>query len=359
MSVRKHGNGWQVRVSGFRAVTVPLKRDAQRLETDYKTRKVLGHLYQAEATFLGDELDGLLERKRTIGGKRGKLRPAGLAFYAQALKPWAPLREMLVPSLKRRHVEDHIMRRAAVAPVAARNELQVLKQALRDAQSRGQVVDEAIFAIDPVSHQAEEGRALTLAELERLAFALPERLLRLPLFVGSVGLRFSEATRLSDAMVDLDGARLLVPAALNKSRRPKPVPLAQYEVTLLREQMEAREPHDSKLLFPTVKGTPYSPSGFRSVWVPALKAAGLEGFRFHDLRHTAISLMAQAGMRPEMIALRVGHSDGGALILRRYRHLFASEVQAAVDLVDVLIAAASSSSSGQREDLPHVAPIGF
>ena len=37
-------------------------------------------------------------------------------------------------------------------------------------------------------------------------------------------------------------------------------------------------------------------------------------FRFHWLRHTAISLMARAGMKAELIAERVGHNDGGALI---------------------------------------------
>jgi len=42
-------------------------------------------------------------------------------------------------------------------------------------------------------------------------------------------------------------------------------------------------------------------------------------FRFHWLRHTAISLMARAGMKPELIADRVGHRGGGGLIYRRYR----------------------------------------
>jgi hypothetical protein len=49
--------------------------------------------------------------------------------------------------------------------------------------------------------------------------------------------------------------------------------------------------------------------------------------RFHWLRHTAISLMARAGMKAELIAERVDHNDGGALIYGRYRHLFPSEVR--------------------------------
>ena len=36
--------------------------------------------------------------------------------------------------------------------------------------------------------------------------------------------------------------------------------------------------------------------------------------------------MAAGGMRPEVIAVRVGHKDGGRLILERYRHLFPDEL---------------------------------
>jgi integrase len=93
-------------------------------------------------------------------------------------------------------------------------------------------------------------------------------------------------------------------------------------------------------------------SGFQSIWLPTLLAAGLAheetkddghtivvaDFRFHWLRHTAISLMARAGMKAELIAERVGHKDGGALIYRRYRHLFASEVREAVSMLDRMVA---------------------
>ena len=59
---------------------------------------------------------------------------------------------------------------------------------------------------------------------------------------------------------------------------------------------------------------------------------------FHQLRHAAISSMCRAGDRPEWIAERVGHADGGALILKRYRHLYPSESYAAAPSLDVLVA---------------------
>jgi hypothetical protein len=60
--------------------------------------------------------------------------------------------------------------------------------------------------------------------------------------------------------------------------------------------------------------------------------------------------MALAGMAPELIAHRVGHSDGGALIYRRYRHLYRGEARAAVSLVDDFIAAAAGAERSRTAE---------
>lgn len=366
MAIRKRGKGrWQVRVRPFPEMTLPTKEAAETVELDLKLRLKLGHLYREKPTTLGDELDGLLDRKKSMGGKRGPLRPAGVRYYQDCVRPWEPLRDTPVPALRRRQVEDHIAPRAAVAPTAARNELQFLKAALHAAQSRGQQVDVGIFEIDPIRVEAQEGQALEYDELLSLASWLPERVQRIIPFCGTVGLRFTEAVTLTDDHVDLEAGTIFIPGRLNKSRRPKPIPLAQVEVRLLREQLLVRPP-GTRVVFATEKGGAYSHSGFQSIWLPALLAAGLAheekrdgrtivvaDFRFHWLRHTAISLMARAGMKAELIAERVGHSDGGALIYRRYRHLFPSEVREAVSMLDRMIAGATAnaeaggSTSGQ------------
>jgi integrase len=286
-----------------------------------------------------------------MGGKRGPLRPAGVRYYQDCVRPWAPLRDTPVPALRRRVVEDHIAARAAIAPTAARNELQFLKAALRAAQSRGQEVDVGIFEIDPVRVEAREGQALEYEELLGLGSWLPERVQRIIPFCGTAGVRFTEAVTLTDDRVDLDAGTIFIPGRLNKSRRPKPIPLARIEVQLIREQLLVRPP-GTHVVFATERGGVYSHSGFQSIWLPALLAAGLAheekrdtgrkiivaDFRFHWLRHTAISLMARAGMKPELIAERVGHNDGGALIYRRYRHLFPTEVREAVSMLDRMVA---------------------
>lgn len=335
MSIRKRGNAWQVRVPGWRDETFPTREAAEVAELDRKLKNKLGHLQPETPTSFGEELDRELATKRST--PRG-LRPATERFYRQSAQPWEPLRKVSVPNLRVSTIEDHYAARHRVAPVAARNELAFAKQTLRSAEARGQRVDHRIYAIRPRKHVAATGQALEPDALDTIASWMPERVKRIVLLCGTLGLRWAEATGMTDEMLDLDNATLTIPATLNKSRAEKPVKLAAVEVRLLREQLLVR-PAGARLVFPNAKGGRYSESGFRKVWHRATRKAGYSGFKFHWLRHTAISLMARSGMKPEVIAERVGHSDGGALIHRRYRHLYASEVTAAVSSLDAFLAA--------------------
>lgn len=368
MAIRKRGVDprtrkarWQVRVRPFPEMTLPTREAAQTVELDLKLRKKLGHLYQEKPIPFGNELDGYVSRKIAMGGKRGMLRPRSIEFLHQTARGLEQFRHIVIPNLRRSFVEDCIAARAAAAPVAAGNELQLLKTCLRHAASRGQTVDPGIFEIPAISNEAAEGVALEYPRQQEIASFMPERIKRVVPLCGTVGLRFTEAMTLTDDRVDLDAGEILIPRGLNKSRQRKGIPLANFELQLLREQLMAR-PTGTSLVFPTEKNRVYSKSGFRSIWLPALLAVGLAHkesnkkdeavivaeFKFHWLRHSAISLMAQAGMKPELIAERVGHKDGGALIYRRYRHLFPSEMRAAVGLLDTAVAALGGQGVVER-----------
>jgi hypothetical protein len=65
--------------------------------------------------------------------------------------------------------------------------------------------------------------------------------------------------------------------------------------------------------------------------------------------------MAAAGVHVSVIASMVGHKDGGALLLRRYRHLFPHEQKAAADAFERLVvnggvAGGSQAASGNELD---------
>jgi hypothetical protein len=61
------------------------------------------------------------------------------------------------------------------------------------------------------------------------------------------------------------------------------------------------------------------PNFRRGVWLPATKAAKLEGLRFHDLRHTAATLAVVAGATTKELMARMGHSTPDMTI--RYQHI--------------------------------------
>jgi integrase len=59
-----------------------------------------------------------------------------------------------------------------------------------------------------------------------------------------------------------------------------------------------------------------------------MKRAGIEGFRFHDLRHTFASHLAMRGVPLEIIGAVLGHKD--PKMTKRYAHLSPASLKAAV-----------------------------
>lgn len=335
MSIRKRGpRSYQVRISPFPAQTVPTRDAAEKLELDLKTRKSLGAVYEEAPTKLGHEIDALLSR---IEATRDP-RPATVKFNRRSAKIWEPFRETRIPMLRRAAIEDFIAARAGEHPQSAKNELEFLKRVLKEARGRGQRVDPAIFEILPIKHQPRRGRALTVVELYELASWMPEHVSRLVLVAGQVSARQKVWFNLTDDMLGLGQGRMSIPAALAKNRQDHSIYLTPLEVSLLREQLLAR-PSGTAFVFPTASGKRWTESGFREgVWNPAVEAAArqdkentgreisvFDDFTFHLLRHTACSLMAMAGMDPAVASERAGQTDGGALFLKRYRHLYEGE----------------------------------
>jgi integrase len=65
------------------------------------------------------------------------------------------------------------------------------------------------------------------------------------------------------------------------------------------------------------------------------RAAGLDGLRIHDLRHTAVALWIAAGANPKEVAAGPGHTSV-SFTLDRYGHLYPDADQALRDRLDAL-----------------------
>ena len=327
MSIRRRGpRSYQVRVGNLPAQTVLTRADAERLELDLRRRLSMGELYDEPPRTLAEEIASLLSRLRV-----GRLPDDRTVEYNErSSRIWKRFGERRVSTLRRPEVQDFIYARAEVHPRSAKNELEFLKRVLSEAKGRGQRVDSALFLIPPIRHRPRRGRALTLPELYELAGWFPDHVRRLVLLAGQLGVRQNVWFNLADDLLDLRARTLTVPSELAKNKCEHRVFLTTVEAKLLREQLLVRAA-GTALIFPTITGKPWTRSGFRErVWLPAICAAAdqnahFAGFRFHWLRHTAGSLMASFGMDPATAAERLGHTDGGALFLRTYRHLYEDE----------------------------------
>lgn len=63
------------------------------------------------------------------------------------------------------------------------------------------------------------------------------------------------------------------------------------------------------LVFPSRCDTPMEPDNLRRSWGAIRTTAGLGEMRFHDLRHTCVTLLLNLGVPPQVVRDIVGHSD--------------------------------------------------
>ena len=79
-------------------------------------------------------------------------------------------------------------------------------------------------------------------------------------------------------------------------------------------------------IFPAGGTDPTRPmKSWRSAWRNLRKAAGLEGLRMHDGRHSAVTTMAERGIPDRVIEAQVGHSK----LLKDYLHIRRQALDAA------------------------------
>ena len=130
----------------------------------------------------------------------------------------------------------------------------------------------------------------------------------------STGARKSEILNLTWADIDLKRKVAILHHTKNNERRA--LPLAGVALECVKGLAEFRR-IDTRLLFPDESGR--KPILIRAPWQKALKKAGIEDFKFHDLRHSAASYLAMSGASLAEIAEVLGHKT--LQMVKRYSHL--------------------------------------
>jgi integrase len=174
------------------------------------------------------------------------------------------------------------------------------------------------------------------------------------------GVRKGEALGLTWQHVDFEASRIRVFEQIargNRRRRPKSgkgrsVPMAEQvrEALLELRNVSPWTADDHPVFADPHTGHPIAWTPARTRYLAALVAAGLGRFtRFHDLRHTFASTLAQAGVEERKIQEWCGHATPA--ITRRYMHFAPA---AAADV------AAVSGAFGQRtNDRTNLSEVGM
>ena len=131
-------------------------------------------------------------------------------------------------------------------------------------------------------------------------------------FAIETGMRRSEILSLTWGNIDLESRVAFLPLTKNGSSRE--VPLSDNAIEVLKQQL-------SKI---TYRPFPINANAFRLAWDRLRSRAGLIDFKFHDLRHEALSRFFEMGLSIPEVALISGHKD--VKMLMRYTHLRAEDL---------------------------------
>jgi len=161
-------------------------------------------------------------------------------------------------------------------------------------------------------------RFLTHVEAERLLAELPEHLADMATFSLATGLRAANVTGLQWQQVDLTRQLAWIHPDQAKARKAIPVPLNGEAMALVRKQVGK---HPTYVF--SFRGRPIKQLSTKA-WYQALKRAGIQDFRWHDLRHCWASWHAQNGT--PLFALQELGGWQSPEMVRRYAHLAADHL---------------------------------
>lgn len=176
----------------------------------------------------------------------------------------------------------------------------------------------------------ERTRSLSDDELRRLLDACRDS--ESPYLLEAVTLALTTGARQQEVMGlnwrDLDFSAKTVTFRETKNGEVRTVALADLAAGLLRPRMGLG------LVFPSPTD-PRRPVGVRSAWETALRRAEIDDFRWHDLRHSAASVLASSGASLLEIGAVLGHKTASST--KRYSHLAKERIaQASARLGDHL-----------------------
>lgn len=181
--------------------------------------------------------------------------------------------------------------------------------------------------------QWQKGRRLELSpEIKPTDFA--DHIKPIVLLAMNTGLRRGDLLSLQWDHVDINNRQIR--KVINKTRRknhsltPSILPLSGEAMQTLRQWHKQTGQPRAGLVFPSPV-TGGEMENITKAWNAVVKDAGIENFRFHDLRHTFASRLVMAGVPLNTVRELMTHSDIKMTLV--YAHLSPSHKEDAINLV--------------------------
>jgi len=321
MPVRRHGNTFEARVqsAGHRlSRSFGTRRDA--LEWERRTRARLEDHRVGRTPAYG--LEEALERWLT--GEAATLKShADLVKKVRTIYPHAKGRALaeivdVAEAMKAEAI------RAKAAPATVNRKLAILRRVARLAHRQWQWLDQPLGdRITLLAGERQRHVYATPAQVQKLLKAASGRVRDAILLAALTGLRRGELLALAPEN-RRDGTLIL---GDSKNGRPRIVPLPP-------EALHVRLPIG------------LTNDQLRHGYDEACAAAGIEGLRFHDLRHSYASWLVQAGQSLTTVRDLLGHST--LAVTSRYAHLAPEHLRAAVRKLPRL-AGTAGTARGRRK----------
>lgn len=217
--------------------------------------------------------------------------------------------------LKIREARERLMR--GRAPATVNRHLSALRSCWNWGRSAGLVPqDRGWPARVMLTEPKGRTRFLSDAELEQLLGVADDATMRAAILISiGCGLRQSELLRLRWADVDVPRQRLRVMLSKNNESRSVYLPAAVAAAVQDLKRAAVIGQH----VIADGEGQPVDKSWIEYRWKALRTAAGLQDFRWHDLRHTCASYLAQNGANLLEIGSVLGHKSPS--VTQRYAHL--------------------------------------
>ncbi len=213
-----------------------------------------------------------------------------------------------------------------VKPATVNRVLEVVRAILRKAEREWEWLDKAP-TIRMLKEENRRIRWITYEEAARLIRELPPHLGDMAAFALATGLRMSNITGLKWCDLDMVKRHAWINPEQAKAKKAIAVPLNSDAVAIIRKQIGKND----EFVF-VYKNKPVSDCN-TNAWKKALKRAGIENFRWHDLRHTWASWHVQNGTSLQELQQLGGWSSFEMVL--RYAHLSSDHLKEASERISV------------------------